>query len=101
MGGERGTRWRRAGGGGFLAGALSVCMGAAGLAGLSAAAGGCAIVVCGGCDSFSTVSEDRTFTVPHVGGSGVEVRTRNGSVAVQKASGEAVSIHATVRARNA
>ncbi|MEY3230668.1 MAG: hypothetical protein RL689_757 [Planctomycetota bacterium] len=51
-------------------------------------------------DSMSGPSETRTLTVPHVAGSRLDVRTRNGSVEVRQGGTDDVQVTATIRARN-
>lgn len=51
-------------------------------------------------DAMSGPSETRTLTVPHVAGSRLDVRTRNGSVEVRQGGTDDVQVTATIRARN-
>lgn len=51
-------------------------------------------------DAMSGPSETRTLTVPHVAGSRLDVRTRNGSVEVRQGGTADVQVTATIRARN-
>jgi hypothetical protein len=51
-------------------------------------------------DAMSGPSETRTLTVPHVPGSRLDVRTRNGSVEVRQGGTDDVQVTATIRARN-
>lgn len=51
-------------------------------------------------DTMSGPSETRTITVPHVAGSRLDVRTRNGSVEVREGGVDTVQVTATIRARS-
>ncbi|MEI7657095.1 MAG: hypothetical protein WCK33_03410 [Phycisphaerae bacterium] len=51
-------------------------------------------------DAWSGPSETRTVTVPHVAGSRLDVRTRNGSVEVRQGGVDEVQITATIHARS-